>query len=132
MAGVTCAFSPSTVMARDCRPPSSNSYRGGSIKKIMVWCLIAGALLLSNECFAANAFLELQILRNGHVRFNDGPELDGNHLAAKIRELMRQSPRPDIHIMPNKAASYTSVAAVLAAFQRAGYGPHFGFAGYMK
>jgi biopolymer transport protein ExbD len=93
------------------------------------WHLFAAAVLLSNACLAMNATLELHVLPNGHVRFDRGPELDDAHFAIKIRELMRQNPRPEIRILPNKQAKYDSVAAVLTAFQKAGYGPHFGFVG---
>jgi biopolymer transport protein ExbD len=90
--------------------------------------LFAAAVFLSSPCLAVNTAVKLHILPNGHVRFESGPELDEVHLAIKIRELMRQNPRPEIRLLGDKQVKYNSVAAVLAAFQRAGYGPHFGLA----
>jgi biopolymer transport protein ExbD len=96
------------------------------------WSLVVMALFLSNQCFAMNATVELYILSNGHVRLDHGPELDEAHLVIKIRELMQQNPRPEIRILPTKDAKYSSVAMVFAAFQKVGYGPHFGFVGNMR
>jgi biopolymer transport protein ExbD len=94
-----------------------------------VWHLLTIAILLSNPCFAQRAPIQLYILQNGHVRFDGGPELDQSQLVTKLHELKQKNPRPEIRIIPDRGAKYYSVAVVLAAFQKADYGPHLGLVG---
>jgi len=87
---------------------------------------------LASNCDAESMPLNLNILPNGHVRFENGPELDQHALRAKIENLMRTEPHPYIRIVPDRHASYDAVAKVLRAFQQMNYGAHFGFTGISK
>jgi hypothetical protein len=50
-------------------------------------------------------------------------------LRGAIRNLMREQPRPELRIVPEKAAPYKAVAKVLWMLSRAKYEPHLGFVG---
>jgi biopolymer transport protein ExbD len=73
--------------------------------------------------------LHLHILHNGHVRFDDGQELDLVQFRSQVRRLMQENSRPNISVEPDKDTSYDSTAKVFSIFQEEGYGPHFGITG---
>jgi biopolymer transport protein ExbD len=105
----------------------SGRSQGSQVRALIIATAIV--ILLASYCNAQLGPLRLTVLPNCHMRFNDGPELDARGLRAKIRELMREKPRPDIRIIPDRMAHYDAVARVLGTFQQLGYGPHFGFTG---
>jgi biopolymer transport protein ExbD len=92
--------------------------------------IVVGWLL--GVVYANAAPLELHVQENGLVRFGSGVELNNNQLRGQIHILMKQNPRPDIQLLPDKMTKYDAVGKVLAAFQAEGYGPHFGFTGVTK
>jgi biopolymer transport protein ExbD len=88
----------------------------------LIWCASA-------EFANAAPLLELHIGRDGYVHFGSGPQLNGDQLRDQIHILMKQDPRPNIVVMPDRLAKYESVEKVMGLFQREGYGPHFGIVG---
>lgn len=73
--------------------------------------------------------VHLFFLENGHVRFDDGPELDLMQFRQQVRALKREEPRPDIALETNIRTKYEFVATVLKIFQEEAYGAHLGFTG---
>jgi len=99
-------------------------------RALVVSCALA---LVAAACSRRQArLLHLHVLRNGHVRFDDGQELDLVQLRSQVRLLMQEAPRPDISIEADKDAEYDAVAKVFSIFQEEGYGPHFGIIGLDK
>ncbi|HEY2033098.1 MAG TPA: biopolymer transporter ExbD [Rhizomicrobium sp.] len=96
---------------------------------------LATALILfalaANCSWAQSKPLALYILHNGHVRFDNGPELSEDQLLDKIRALEKQKPRPEIRLKADATAKYADVAKVLTLFQKEGYGPHFGIVAFV-
>jgi biopolymer transport protein ExbD len=82
--------------------------------------------MAANFALAQAKPLELYILGNGHVRFDNGPVLDQDQLLRKVRILEKQSPRPEIRVKTDATTKYADVATVFTLFQKEGYGPHFG------
>ena len=64
---------------------------------------------------------ELQILPNGHVRLNGGSELDLPHFREELKHLSDRHVRREIDVHVDAKARYDTVAAVLAALQRADF-----------
>ena len=91
----------------------------------IVFCLIA----LSPGASAQVRTIELRVLSNGHYKFGTEPEISRAALPARIRKLMRERPRPEIHVIPERLVRYDGVALLFATFQKMGYGAHFGFTG---
>jgi biopolymer transport protein ExbD len=92
----------------------------------------ATAFVLSGSAQARPVIRNLQILPNGHVRFDSGPELDRRQLTLEIQKMSREQPQPEVHIVnigPAKSAKYDDFAAVLAAFSREHYN-HLGIPGF--
>ena len=86
-------------------------------------------LLCVTAAHADTTLLDLHIQSNGNVRFGSGPQLSSDQLRDQIHILMKQNPRPNIVLTPDKMVKYDAVAKVLATFQKEGYGPHFGISG---
>ena len=72
------------------------------------------------------------LLTRRRMRFGKGPISHQMQLVPEIRVLMKETPRPKIHLIPEKQAGYYFVADVLRTFQKLGYGPHFGISGISK
>jgi biopolymer transport protein ExbD len=86
-------------------------------------------LMAAAPAQAHTTLLNLYLLPDNHVRFENGPELDLAQLRLKIRNLKRRKPWPNIVLQPDKAAArYDFVAKVLATFQSEGY-DRLGFLG---
>jgi biopolymer transport protein ExbD len=69
---------------------------------------------------AQPASRDLRLLANGHVRFDNGPELDMQGLRVELLKIKRTKPRLRVHLLADAAAKYNAVAAVLSEFQRSG------------
>jgi biopolymer transport protein ExbD len=95
----------------------------------MKWRIVVALLIVSVRMTDAHPYVRhLQILPNGHVRFDNGPELDLIHLRLEIRKMSNERPQPNVSLLPDRRTNYANVAAVLVEFQRAGYN-HLGFTG---
>jgi len=93
------------------------------------WRIVAALLIALVQAADARPHVwHLHILPNGHVRFDNGPELDLSHLRLEIRKMSNERPHPSVSLLPDRRAKFETVAAVLAEFQRAGYN-HIGFTG---
>ena len=74
--------------------------------------------------------IQLRALPDGKVRINDGPALEESHFKAEIERLYMGKNDIEIRIVPDRKASFDTVARVLAAIPVSGHGAiHFGFTG---
>jgi biopolymer transport protein ExbD len=69
----------------------------------------------------------VRIMKNGAVLWN-GRVVDTAAFNRLLDDAARQTPPPQIHLEPDRNASYTTVAEILAAAQRKGV-THIGFTG---
>jgi biopolymer transport protein ExbD len=96
-----------------------------------VLILIATITLMFGSVAQAR-IIELRVLPNGNYKFGSEREIKVAALQARIRKLMRERPRPDVQVMPDRLTKFDRVVYLLATFQKMGYGPHFGFTGIEK
>jgi biopolymer transport protein ExbD len=57
---------------------------------------------------------------DGTIYWNGQPLPDRSTLEAKLQEVAAQADQPELHLRPNKLATYSYVAEVLASAQRLG------------
>jgi hypothetical protein len=69
---------------------------------------------------AKPAFRTLHFTTNGNYRFDAGPELNLHQLETEIRRMADRRICPDVHLAPDKLASYARVALALTLFQKYG------------
>ncbi len=92
---------------------------------------LAAILLITVSADARMAFRTLKFLPDGHMQFDDGPELDLRQLRIEIKRMVREHDCPDVHLQPDKHASYARVAVALKLFQQFGCN-NLGFRGLEK
>ncbi len=82
--------------------------------------LIGAAILLFLPAAIAQthaAAIELRILQNGHVRIDNGPEIDLRQLKLELQRISKERTAPRVHLLSNKDVSYAVVSQVLREFQ---------------
>ena len=93
----------------------------------------AGAIVLAlmvGSAVSQSQQIQLRVLPDGKVRINNGPALDESHFKAEIGRLSKGKNDIEIRMVPDRKASFDTVAKVLAAIQVSGHGAiHFGFTG---
>ena len=95
------------------------------------YCAIMGCFLVGVASPAALAqhVVVVHIHPDGLTSFDDGPEMGARALRRAIRNLKRERPQPNLHVEPEKTASYSTVARFLSMLSKAKYGGHLGFVG---
>lgn len=92
--------------------------------------LTSAIVLLTSACAKRHAqVIRLFLLPDGHVRLENGKELDLAQLREQVRIWKQENPRPEISLEPNKTIAYERVAKIIMIFQEEDYGPHLGFTG---
>jgi biopolymer transport protein ExbD len=65
--------------------------------------------------------VDLALLPNGHVRFDNGPAMDLHHLRLEILRMSRERPRPAVRLRLDRHINFAFLVTVLKEFQQAGY-----------
>ena len=64
--------------------------------------------------------VEVAVSATGSISWDGSPVSDRRELESRIREAAMKEPQPEIHLRPDRAASYAVVAMVMASSQRLG------------
>ena len=68
----------------------------------------------------SNVVVKIEITRANQLLWNGEPVPDQRALEARLQSVAAQAEPPEVHIAPDRAARYDTVAAVLTASQRVG------------
>jgi hypothetical protein len=76
-----------------------------------------------DEAHLKSSGIDLFLLANRRVRFDNGPELDIRHLRAAIARMSKMCPGPNVHLQraDRHHFGYSNISHVIEEFQRAGY-----------
>lgn len=63
----------------------------------------------------------IEILPNGNVRFDDGPEINRDQLKGELKRIAALKPRPELSMKLPKQANFEAIAHVMNDMMDAGF-----------